>query len=288
MKPFSKWTIEEVEEQFSLVACRNNSQRLTEWLTIRSSPFQEAEVRGLDLLQKKLYHHLYDWNEQELIVYFIAPLVAMVNFEQGNYQAFFQREISVTYNNEVLSGRVDIVVATGKHSPKSPFFFLHVDKKEKDSANDPLGQLLIAMFAAQQLNHDQQPVYGAYVMGRYWHFVVLDQLEYAVHAGFNASKKEIKEIFGVLKKTKAIVAERSIIQAGDKSMIGSEHLTFSTTMKNGFELTFDHEPTLDEIEEHYLKLLLQKYSGHRLRVAEALGVGERQIYRLLKKYQFSG
>jgi DNA-binding protein Fis len=285
MKAFSKWTIEEVEEQFNLVACQN-SQRSTEWLTIRSSPSQ-VEVQGLDLLQKKLYHHLYDWNEQELIVYFIAPLLVMVNFEQENNQAFFQREISVTYNNEVLAGIVDIVVATGKHSPKNPFFLLHVDKKDKDSANDPLGQLLIAMFAAQQLNHDQQPVYGAYVMGRYWHFVVLDQLEYAVHAGFNASKKEIQNIFGVLKKTKAITVARTIIQAGDKLTISSEQLSCSTTMKNGFELTFDHEPTLDEIEEHYLKFLLQKYSGHRLRVAEALGIGERQVYRLLNKYRFS-
>jgi DNA-binding NtrC family response regulator len=86
------------------------------------------------------------------------------------------------------------------------------------------------------------------------------------------------------------VVERAIILAGDKPTISPEHLTFSSSpnkRKNGFDLTFDHEPTLDEIEEYYLKRLLQKYSGHRLKVAETLGIGERHIYRLLKKHGLS-
>lgn len=86
------------------------------------------------------------------------------------------------------------------------------------------------------------------------------------------------------------VVERSIILSGNKQTIGPEHLTFSSAHNKkevSFELSFDHEPTLQEIEQHYLKLLLSKYSGHRLRVAEALGVSERNTYRLLKKYGLS-
>ncbi len=85
------------------------------------------------------------------------------------------------------------------------------------------------------------------------------------------------------------VVERAIILSGDKTIITPEQLTFSTTYrKNGHvKLCFDHEPTIGEIEQHYLKILLQKYSGHRLRVAEALGISERNTYRLLKKYGLS-
>lgn len=86
------------------------------------------------------------------------------------------------------------------------------------------------------------------------------------------------------------VVERAIILSGDKPSIRCEHLTFSSsTAKRNFncELNFDHEPTLEEIEGHYLKLLLHKYSGHRSKVAKALGVSERNTYRLLKKHGLS-
>ncbi|MDY6994379.1 MAG: helix-turn-helix domain-containing protein, partial [Pseudomonadota bacterium] len=87
------------------------------------------------------------------------------------------------------------------------------------------------------------------------------------------------------------VVERAIILSGNKPTITPDHLAFSSSnsrREGAFELSFDHEPTLEEIEQHYLKMLLNKYSGHRLRVAEALGVSERNTYRLLKKYGLSG
>jgi hypothetical protein len=83
----------------------------------------------------------------------------------------------------------------------------HEYKKEHDSSNDPLGQLMIRMVAARQLNADNHSVYGAYVMGRYWHFVVLHEQNYAVHTGLNAADVELFHIFGVLKNTKKIIGE---------------------------------------------------------------------------------
>ncbi|MEK7990688.1 MAG: sigma-54 dependent transcriptional regulator [Thiotrichaceae bacterium] len=86
------------------------------------------------------------------------------------------------------------------------------------------------------------------------------------------------------------VVERAIILSGDKPDIRPEHLTFSNIRSHrniGFQLNFDHEPTLEEIERDYLRVLLNKYSGHRLKVAEALGVSERNTYRLLKKHALS-
>ncbi|WP_457649603.1 hypothetical protein [Profundibacter sp.] len=53
--------------------------------------------------------------------------------------------------------------------------------------------------------------------------------------------------------------------------------------ENGVSLRFDHQPTLDEIRDIYLRLLLDKFAGNRKQVAEALGVSKRNTYRMLKK-----
>lgn len=78
-------------------------------------------------------------------------------------------------------------------------------KPEHVKFSAPLGQLMIAMVAAQKLNNDNKPVYGAYVIGRNWYFAVLYGLEYSVSLGHNVSKDEINEVFCILKKTKVII-----------------------------------------------------------------------------------
>ena len=86
--------------------------------------------------------------------------------------------------------------------PEQPYFFLHEHKKEADSSGDPLGQLLISMLAAQLLNQKEHPLYGSYIIGRLWFFVLLHQDEYAVSLAYDATQK-IDDIFRVLIKTKA-------------------------------------------------------------------------------------
>ena len=49
--------------------------------------------------------------------------------------------------------------------------------------------------------------------------------------------------------------------------------------------TFDHEPSLEEIEKDYLRRTLARYSGNRAKVAGILGISERNIYRLIKQYE---
>lgn len=204
MKPFSQWTIEEVEETFRLNACLE-SQTMQAWITEYAAPSPD-EVRTLTQLQQKLLRHGYDWNEQELIVYFIGPVLMLVDFDQAEYHPFLEREITAHIDQQLLSGVVDFVVAQGKHSPKHPYFVIHEYKKEYDSSNDPLGQLMIALVAAQKLNNDEYPIYGAYVMGRYWHFVVLEGDSYTVHPGLNAATlDDLTVIYGTLKHTKTLI-----------------------------------------------------------------------------------
>jgi hypothetical protein len=203
MKPFSKWTIAEVEDTFNLVI-RKQHKRLTQWLneTTKLTPTEESLLHEL---RDKLQDQVWDWNEWELKGKFIFPLLLAVNFDEEQYRAFIERDISVDIDGDSLSGTVDFIVASGKRYPKKPYFFIHEFKKEHDSSGDPLGQLLIAMVAAQKLNNDSKPIYGCYVMGRFWFFVILEELEYSTSLAFDATKDEIKAIFGILKNTKGLI-----------------------------------------------------------------------------------
>ena len=81
------------------------------------------------------------------------------------------------------------------------------------------------------------------------------------------------------------VIERAIILSRDNNLIRSEHLAFANRSNLEFSLKFDHNPTLEELELEYVRLLLGKFMGHRGKVAEVMDVSERSIYRLLKKHK---
>ncbi len=83
------------------------------------------------------------------------------------------------------------------------------------------------------------------------------------------------------------VVERAIILSGDNRNIRPEHLSFCSSLKRNnmsVQLSFEHEPNLEDIERDYFHLLMQKHSGHRATVAKILDVSERHVYRMLKKY----
>lgn len=210
MKSFSQWTIDEVEKEFHLQLQRK-SELLDAWL---QSPIDSLSIptATLETLRNHLIDHVYSWNETELKIKFIGPLLSLVNFDEEKYQSFFERTIVAPYQNDTLAGDVDFLVATGMRVPEQPYFFLHEHKKEADSSGDPLGQLMIAMVAAQILNQQAHPIYGAYVMGRLWIFVVLYDHAYAVSLAYDATKEAIYDIFRILTKTKAIITELVLVQ----------------------------------------------------------------------------
>lgn len=83
------------------------------------------------------------------------------------------------------------------------------------------------------------------------------------------------------------VVERAIITSGDAREIGRVHLGLPANPAGGtrrVELSFDHEPSLDELKKVYIRSLLGRHAGHRAAVAAILGISERNTYRLLKKY----
>ncbi|MDD5394717.1 MAG: sigma-54 dependent transcriptional regulator [Thiothrix sp.] len=100
---------------------------------------------------------------------------------------------------------------------------------------------------------------------------------------------------GNIRELKNMV-ERAIILSGEAARILPEHITLSDELvpavtsaavtRKEINLSFEQTPTLEDLEKHYLHLLLDKFSGHRGKVARALGISERNVYRLLKKHEF--
>lgn len=81
------------------------------------------------------------------------------------------------------------------------------------------------------------------------------------------------------------VMERSIILSGSEPAILVRHLGLPAAPGSGeVKLSFPHEASLDEVKQAYVRLLHARYSSHRGKLAAALGVSERNLYRLLQRY----
>jgi hypothetical protein len=199
-KPFTDWQAEEVEEAFGIKKLRTlpfldhiKTLRLAANHPLRTS-IEKYRLRAFDLID--------GWNEDEYKFFFISMYLDLVDFhnEALHYNVFTQRPMSVEYDNgnKKTSGKVEWMLARGRQIPKEPHFFLHEYKPEKNRDNDPLGQVLIAMIAAQTINKDDKPIYGIYVNGRNWFVVVLQGKQYAVSDPFAITTEDVFSLFAVL------------------------------------------------------------------------------------------
>jgi hypothetical protein len=198
-KSFETWEYEEVETTFGLKRVKN-PLLLTNWL---DTPLQTSDSIKtlLSIIQLRLIDNADAWNEDELKMFFIAPLLSQIPLEVDDFKPFTQRTISAKFPELDLevSGKVEFVIARGKQRPKQPYFFLHEYKQERRRENDPLGQLLISMVAARQNNEKKTSLFGCFVVGRDWFFVVLDKQEYAVSLSYDATKThELYQIVAIL------------------------------------------------------------------------------------------
>jgi hypothetical protein len=63
------------------------------------------------------------------------------------------------------------------------------------------------MLAARALNKSAYPIYGCYVVGRNWFFVVLEEAIYAESLAFDATQDDIFQIFTILRNAKNIIGK---------------------------------------------------------------------------------
>ncbi len=201
MRNFENWETEDVETCFGLVQVWDNDL-ITDWLSA-TTELVDFEKIMLERIRIRTLKNVDFWNEDELKLQSIASILELADLTSEHYKTFSQRTLTATVNGIELGGRVDFMLAQGRQRPKNPYFFVHEYKQEtKKGSSDPKGQLLSELVAAQQRNDNNFPLYGCYVVGRNWFFLLLNGKEYAVSNTLNASDSDIFKIVAMLRYVK--------------------------------------------------------------------------------------
>ncbi len=184
------------------------SDQLDAWLeTTKTQIIDEIEQTVLSRLQHTLIRRIDDWNEAELSEYFIGPIIALIDFNTEYFSIFSERSLETEIGDYKLMGKPDMLVARGESGPEIPYFCFQEYKKQIDPEGNPVYQALGEMLAAQELNRHPHPIYGVGVIGKLWHFIVLDGNDYVVSPGFLADGDDLSSIVKLLKGLKTILIE---------------------------------------------------------------------------------
>jgi hypothetical protein len=204
------WTIGLLTKQFKLSKYLENYPLLDDWLAVENT-IKNSEIAQLERIRLPLLKNFNNWNEETLKMKFIALLLDLVNYDEiGDYQTLFDAEVKGVVDNIELKCIADFTVAkTIEDLIENPYFYFHEYKRKKNKADDPIAQVLIPSLIAQEINADQKPIYGCYVIGEMWYFMIVNGREYAIDKGLNALKSdELHKIFLILKKVKTMIAQR--------------------------------------------------------------------------------
>ena len=204
MRNFENWETQDLEITFRLKKVKN-MPLLNNWLDSNST-FDDSARQRIEELKNSIADFADYWNEDELKMQAISLMLDIANFRHHQYTIFSQRTLSATVDGIEIGGRVDFMLASGYQKPIKPYFFIHEYKQEtKKGSSDPKAQLLSELVAAQHKNDNKFPLYGCYVVGRYWFFVVLSGKEYSVSNSFNASEQAIYKIISMLRQVKVYI-----------------------------------------------------------------------------------
>ena len=152
-----------------------NRKKFDAWFNYKYK-ISESEDKFIKYLIEKNQLYLFTYNENKLIVKFIAPLINKIDFDTDKYTDWYGSEISCETGDYILQGKPDLMVATGIDVPATPYFFLQEYKRAVNPTGNPEYQVLAAMLASLFLN-DTKIIRGSYVVGQIWKFVILEKLE---------------------------------------------------------------------------------------------------------------
>jgi hypothetical protein len=206
-----KWTFKntgltQLEKKFHLKQVKQLPS-LSEWLDCKME-ISDFHKQSLIALKEILSYKVDDWNEQELSMHFIGPIFSLLSIFSDRYNSFSGRDLTGIVGDIEFSGKPDEMIASGEREPEIPYFFLQEYKQESDPNGDPRAQVLAAMLVAQTKNEDGLPIYGGYVKGRNWFFIVLQGEKYAKSRAYDATQDDILDIFNILRKLKTIIELR--------------------------------------------------------------------------------
>jgi hypothetical protein len=199
-----------IVKTFDIQVVRESSV-LQEWLSARYE-FDNVEQANVDALFAEAEEDGGYWNEEELKINFVGAVfrLAKVNV-RDRIKVFYERPLAAEVQGHPLAVIADCLVATPLpfNTPSNPYFFLQEFKKRKGDKHDPEAQMLTAMLIAQEINKDNKPVFGGYLIGQNWNFTLLDGTTYSQSRQYDATRREeLHQIVFALRKLKEMLLAR--------------------------------------------------------------------------------
>jgi hypothetical protein len=205
---FKEWTLTKLEKAFGLKQAWT-SPLMQEWEQM-TAEISEFEREHLEMLRDRVEKGGKAWNEVELENKFISPLIVLARIDTDEFGYFLERNMQGIVGDYDLSGIVDGIIATGIREPNLPFFCFHEYKRSVDNEGNPDAQALAAMLVAREQNKEsnggiEKPIYGLYIVGLIWNFMVLHNNQYCISKNYDSSQEEIFAIFRIMKSLKVII-----------------------------------------------------------------------------------
>ena len=196
---FSKIELRNLKQLFDID--RNfNHKVFNTWFDNNINLKNEESLFLEDLLEQEI-NFIRIYNEEDLKIHFIAPILNKINFKSlaQKTRDFYEETLEYETEDFILKGVTDFVVAKGLEYPEKPYFFIQEFKKGQQYSN-PEPQLLAELISAIELN-DFKQMTGCFIAGENWNFVILDKLnknkyQYTISRTFNATNvRDLKDIY---------------------------------------------------------------------------------------------
>jgi hypothetical protein len=204
------WSEAELIDTFGLTKTKFDSPLLKEWLdaTVELIEFENIVFNKI-IKEAKIF--IEAWNEEDLKMNFIAFIIDLANLKTSDkFRTYYEKTIDATVEGYFLKIKCDFMIAKGiLDMVKVPYFHFQEYKRDKDPYGDPIAQLVEAFLVAQEKNKNGKPMYGCYVVGRFWYFVTMEGKHYCVSNAFDSTdEQELLHIIAILRKFKEILETR--------------------------------------------------------------------------------
>ncbi|SFE82185.1 hypothetical protein [Thermoflexibacter ruber] len=183
---------------------------MQEWLMSQTT-LLDYEQKLFDSILHHALENIEAWSEEDLKMNFIAFVLELSHLKSSKHiRTFFDKTIEAEIEGHFLKVKSDFMIAKGiLDLVQKPYFHFQEYKKERDPHGDPLAQLIEAFLIAQAINQDDKPIYGGYVVGRFWNFVIIEGKQYCVSEAYDSTKqKELMQIIAILRKFREILETR--------------------------------------------------------------------------------
>ena len=184
---------------------------MQEWLDTAELELNPFEQYMFEKNLSKAQRNIRGWNEEDLKMKFISPILELGNFNDENQViGYFDKIISATIDDIRLVVKSDFMLAKGILDVyETPFFHFQEYKPYKNPSGDSMAQLIEAFLIAQEKNQNGKPMYGVDIMGANWQFVIMEGREYCIAEPLNAViKEDLMKIIAMLRKFKYILETR--------------------------------------------------------------------------------